>query len=153
MHPLTLLISSIALTIYFLAVWRGGGPERIAGGLLLAVFLADEINATVSGRLAFQDFEAHLFFTDLVQLIVFAWLSVRANRFWPMVPAALKLVAVLAHLAALLIPSGSKLAYWAMVDPPAVLTIVALACGLVAHWRRQRRIGSYPDWRPDVALR
>ena len=153
MHPVTLLVSSIALMIYFLAVWRGGAPERVAGGVLLVVFVADEIHASLAGRVSFQQFEPFLFVTDLLQLLVFTWLSLRANRMWPLVPAALKLVAVIGHLAALLLHSGGKLAYWAMVEPPAVLSIVVLACGLTAHWRRQRRIGPYPDWRPEPALR
>jgi len=153
MHPVTLMVSSVALMIYFLAVWRGGGPERIAGGLLLVVFAADEVHGGLVGGIRFLVFEPFLFVSDLLQLAVFTWLSVRANRFWPLVPAALKLVAVIGHLAALLLPSGGALAYWAMVEPPAYLTILALAIGLAAHLRRQRRVGPYPDWRPDLPLR
>lgn len=147
------LVSSVSLIIYFLAVWRGGAPERVAGGLLLAVFVADEIRASLVGRLIFAQFETPLFIADAVQLAVFTWLSVRANRFWPIVAAALKLVAVVGHLAVLLLPAGNRVAYWIMVESPTLPLILALACGLVAHWRRQRRIGPYPDWRAGIALR
>lgn len=148
------LVSCLSLLIYFLAVWRGGAPERVAGGLMLAVFVADEIRAVVVGRMTFGQFETFLFITDVVQLAVFTWLAVRANRFWPLVAAALKLVTVLGHLAAfLLLPSGMKLAYWVMVESPTLPTILTLAFGLVAHWRRQHRIGPYPDWRADAPLR
>ncbi|WP_121116355.1 hypothetical protein [Croceibacterium ferulae] len=143
----------MALMIYFLAVWRGGAPERIVGGLLLLVFVTDEIHSNLAGRVTFNKFETFLFLTDFTQLVVFTWLSIRANRLWPLVPAALKLVAVIGHMSALLLPFGRAKAYWTMVEVPAYFTIVALAVGLVAHWRRQRRIGPYPDWRPDPALR
>jgi hypothetical protein len=153
MQPHTLLISALSVLVYFLAVWRGGAPERAAGGLLLVMFLADELLAVVIGRVQFRQFAASIFVGNLVELAGFTWLAIRANRVWPIVPAGLKLVAVLGHLAALLLPGGMQRAYWAMVEPPALLTVVALAIGLAAHLLRQRRIGPYPDWRPDLPFR
>ncbi|WP_347301919.1 hypothetical protein V5740_07710 [Croceibacterium sp. TMG7-5b_MA50] len=151
MHPLTILISSLSLAVYFLAVWRGGGPERVAGALLLAVFVADEVRAAVFGPLRFLGFEPYQFAVNALELAVFTVLAIRANRVWPLVAAALMLTAVLGHLAAWIVPSGMTLAYWIMVEPPTLLVIITLACGTAAHWRRQRRIGPYPDWRPPPA--
>lgn len=149
MHPLVVLISSLSLMVYFLAVWRGGGPERVAGALLLAVFVVDEIRAVLFGRTAYLVFEPLLLAANVTELAVFTWLAIKANRLWPVVAAAMKLVSLLAHLFALTMSIGMTQAYFVMVELPGVLTIIALAFGTFAHWRRQRRIGPYPDWRAD----
>ena len=134
------------MTIYFAAVWRGGGPERAGAAILFAAFLVDEIYHTAAGPHQFEVFDPVELAIDLFSLVAFAALAVRANRLWPILAAALQLVAVVGHLSAMS-GAGMQRAYWAMTEPPVLMGVITLLAGLVAHLLRERRLGSYPDWR------
>ena len=146
--PISFLATAFSLAVYFLAVWRGGAPERVGAAILFAAFMVDELYHALTGPAQFRHFDAVELAIDGFSLLAFAWLAVAANRLWPIVAAALQLMAVLGHLSTLL-GSGMQRAYWAMTEPPVLLGVVTLAIALAAHWRRQRRIGPYPDWRPE----
>jgi len=145
-QPITLIATALSLVVYFAAVWRGGGPERAGAAILFGAFLADEIYHMVAGPHQFLIFDPVELAIDLFSLVAFSALAVRANRFWPMVLAALQLMAVVGHFAASS-ELGMQRAYWAMTEPPVVLGVITLFFGLVAHLLRVRRLGTYPDWR------
>jgi hypothetical protein len=145
-QPITLTATALSLVVYFAAVWRGGAPERAGAAILFAAFLVDEIYHMAAGPHQFEIFDPIELAIDLLSLAAFGAVAVRANRLWPMVLAALQLMAVVGHLAAS--PElGMQRAYWAMTEPPVLLGVITLFFGLVAHLLRIRRLGPYPDWR------
>lgn len=146
MQPIILIATALSLAVYFAAVWRGGGPERGGAAILFAAFLVDEIYHMAAGPHQFEVFDPVELSIDLFSLAAFAALSVRANRLWPILAAALQLMAVVGHFSALS-GAGMQRAYWAMTEPPVLLSVITILVGLVAHLLRQRRLGSYPDWR------
>jgi hypothetical protein len=146
-QPITLTATALSLAVYFAAVWRGGGPERAGAAILFGTFLMDEIYHMAAGAHQFLIFDPVELAIDLFSLAAFSALAVRANRFWPMVLAALQLMAVVGHLAASS-ELGMQRAYWAMTEPPVVLGVITLALGLAAHVLRVQRLGIYPDWQP-----
>lgn len=148
MPPISFLATAFSLAVYFVAVWRGGAPERVGAAILFAAFIADDLYHALTGTVQFRRFDPAELAIDGFSLLAFAWLAVGANRLWPIVAAALQLMAVAGHLSTLVV-SGTQRAYWAMTEPPVLLGVVTLAIGLAAHVRRERRIGPYPDWRPD----
>jgi hypothetical protein len=145
-QPITLITTAFSLAVYFAAVWRGGGPERAGAAILFAVFLMDELYHTAAGPHQFEIFDPVELAIDLFSLASFTTLALRANRLWPLPVAALQLLAVMGHVAAL--PElGMQRAYWAMTEPPVVLAVLTFVFGLIAHLLRLRRFGPYPDWR------
>ena len=147
-QPITLIVTALSLAVYFAAVWRGGGPERAGAAILFAAFLVDEIYHMAAGPHQFESFDPVELSIDLVSLAAFAALALRANRLWPILTAALQLMAVIGHIAAFS-GAGMQRAYWAMTEPPVLLGVMALLGGLVTHLLRGRRLGPYPDWRPS----
>jgi hypothetical protein len=145
-QPITVIATALALAVYFSAIWRGGGPERAGAAILFAAFLVDEIYHMVAGPHQFEIFDPFELAIDLFSLAAFAALAVRANRLWPIWAAALQVVAVVGQFSAMS-GAGMQRAYWAMTEAPVLMGVITLLVGLVAHLLRQRRLGSYPDWR------
>jgi uncharacterized membrane protein len=146
-EPVTIILTGFAITVFLVTMWRGGEPERVGAAILFASVAVDEVYHLATGPRNFDRLDPFEMVLDAASLTGFAWLSTRANRLWPIFAAALQLVAVLGHLAALLSNRGMQRAYWAMTEVPVLLSVLALACGVFTHWLRERRLGVYPDWR------
>jgi len=146
MQPITLVATFASLTVYFVAIWRGGGPERAGAAILFAAFLLDEVYHMAAGPHQFEVFDPDELAIDLFSLAAFAVLAIRANRLWPMLAAALQLMAVVGHLSASS-GAGMQRAYWVMTEAPVLLGVLTLLGGVIAHLLRQRRWSAYPDWR------
>ncbi len=78
-----------SLAVYSVAWSRGGRPERLAAGLLIL----DQMVASLTfyWRLDHHDLAAAA--KGCVLLVVFGWMSLKGNRWWPLVTvAALSLI-------------------------------------------------------------
>jgi hypothetical protein len=146
-QPVTIILTSVALTVFLLAMWRGAGPERGGAAILFAGVAVDEVYHLAIGPARYDGLDPFELVLDLASLAGFVWLAIRANRLWPILAAALQLMAVTGHLASLLSDRGMQRAYWTMTEPPVLLSVVALGAGLLMHLLRERRLGVYPDWR------
>ncbi len=144
-----LFLGLLASSLIF-AAWLGAAPERIASALYLLAIIG---SAAVGGGSApgdgFRQVDAMLLGVDAAMAVALTWLSIRANRLWPIIASACQWLAVLGHvvrwLASSIIPTSY--AFLAMVwSWPMVALLLG---GTIAHqWRR--RVGRpIPDWRPS----
>lgn len=140
----------LALTVVFgsafVAVSRGGPPERQAAGIIVCWIVADLAYHIVFGPSGFAQVDPVHLVLDGGELVAIVWLALRANRMWPLWAAAAQLICVSGHMA-LFIEPGMRRAYWAMTQLPQYIQLTALVLGAVAHARRFDRIGPYRSWR------
>jgi hypothetical protein len=144
------LYGILALTMVFVAAYvavaRGGPPERLAAGIIVCWIMADAAYHLAFGPSGFARVDPVHLVLDGVELVAIVWLALRANRMWPMWAAAAQLICVSGHMA-LFIEPGMQRAYWAMTQLPQYIQLTALVLGAVAHARRFERIGPYRSWR------
>ena len=140
----------LALTLFFgaafVAVARGGPPERLAAAIIIFWIMIDVSYHLVFGPSGFARVDPVHLVIDGGELIAIVWLALRANRMWPLWAAAAQLICVSGHIA-LFIEPGMRRAYWAMTQLPPYIQVAALLLGAVAHARRFERIGPYRSWR------
>ena len=140
----------LALTLFFaagfVAVARGGPPERLAAVIIICWIIADVSYHLVFGPSGFARVDPVHLVLDGGELIAIVWLALRANRMWPLWAAAAQLICVSGHVALFMEP-GMRRAYWAMTQLPPYIQVTALFLGAVAHARRFERIGPYRSWR------
>jgi len=141
----------LALTVVFgsafVAVARGGAPERLAAGIIVCWILADVAYHLMFGPSGFERVDPVHLVLDGGELVAIVWLALRANRMWPLWAAAAQLICVSGHLALFIEPHGMRRAYWVMTQLPQYIQLTALVLGAVAHERRLQRIGPYRSWR------
>lgn len=141
---LTVLVLGILLALAFR---RGGQPERIVASLLSLAFAVELARNTLTGAPAFRTLDLFMMAVDSAVLLGMIGVAVQANRLWPMVVAALQLVILTAHISLLLQLKGIVGAYWGMSVLPIYPQFACLLGGILAHMRRRKRYGPYPDWR------
>ncbi|WP_428027537.1 hypothetical protein [Altererythrobacter sp.] len=84
--------------------------------------------------------------SDGFGLIMYLAVALRANRLYPLVIAALQLVSVLAYVAWAIDHGHAPISLPILAIAPSWGILVCMIVGIVAHVRRGRRLGSYPDW-------
>lgn len=140
----------IALALFmaaaFVAVARGGPPERLAAAIIVCWIITDVSYHLVFGPSGFERVDPVHLVLDGGELVAIVWLALRANRMWPMWAAAAQLICVSGHIALFMEP-GMRRAYWAMTQLPPYIQVTALFLGAVWHARRFERIGPYRSWR------
>lgn len=115
----------------YAVAWFGGDrPERFgAGVLILSCLLANSANAWEVGGL-YPGFMV----LDVVLFLIFGWLCLRSDRWWPMMVAAGFGLIVLGHVIRLLDPA---LSHYAMVSAKIGLAYVIDLALLVGVFERQ----------------
>lgn len=132
------------------AIWRwGGGPERwligiFVGTMILPVYIGW---GTGLGNVSAGPFYLSLFFFDLVAMVGFFGVALKANRNYPLLIAGFQVVALVAYLVKALISSVSPFAVAILVIGPSYCQLMVLLIGFVCHVLRQRRFGEYRAWR------
>jgi len=141
----------LALTVVFaaafVAVARGGPPERLAAAIIVCWIIADASYHLVFGPSGFDRVDPVHLVLDSGELVAIMWLALQANRIWPLWAAAAQLICVSGHIAVFVSPEGMRRAYWALTQIPQYVQLIALVLGAVAHARRFERIGPYRSWR------
>ncbi len=143
---------SAMLVITLLAIWKGGGPERVAGAIFLAMYLSDRLYHLVFGKaINLGTVDLYHAGADLVVAAALIALALRANRMYPLCLAGLQVIAFSAHLTREMIPGMTPIAYATLFILPSYVQLPTLALGLRAHRQRLRRFGPYRDWRISSA--
>lgn len=135
----------IATTLF--AARKGGAPERLVATVLLTTFLLDVANHALFGDPAWYMVNPGHLVIDTWAFITLLWVSLYANRGWPLWVSASQVLVILGHIAKLSEVEMVRRAYWTMTQMPFAFQLVVLAIGTVAHMRRQQRIGRYHAWR------
>lgn len=134
-----LLFAFYAVMVFALAfAWsKGGGAEKVGALLLLGFFLF---------RMALEPFVPSRFDVlnplalaqDLIGFIGFAWIGLKARRYWPLLAAALQLLSLSAHFARAVHVAIDPRVYAAMKSGPTFLVFVLLIVGTVNYRSRSR---------------
>lgn len=126
------------------ALWRGGPPEKI-GAIVLTVasFLTFGV---ASDSETFQSVEAGISVVDLLCLIAFLALALRADRFWPLWVAALQLMGTAGHAARFVDPDIVDRTYAFMLAVWAYPMILLMFVGTLRHRQRLTQFGSDRSW-------
>jgi len=147
-------VQHIASVLLALAIWRwGGGPERWLIGLFIATMVVPAVVLRWLGAGDPTDGPyAWVYFSiDLVAALGFTLIALNANRNYPLWIAGLQLVAIGAHMVSGLVDGISLLALVVLIVGPSYGQLLLIFGGFLRHVRRQRRFGTYRDWRgaPD----
>ena len=127
------------------ALWRGGAPERIAAGAMLAATVGSAIfRSEVDAR--FLHVEVGLFMIDLLLLLVLVAVMLRADRGWPILVSALHLCTVGAHVVRFIDAEMIRVTYVVMVTASSWPMVIALGIGTWRHRTRVRVNGYDRAW-------
>lgn len=127
------------------ALFKGGAPERIAA-TTIAVGSILSLAALSSPARSYQSVEIGIFLVDVVCLLVFLALALRANRYWPLWVTALQTIGTAGHALRLVDPTMIRwgyafaLAFWSYP----MLALIAL--GTWRHQQRLARLGVDRSW-------
>lgn len=131
----------------------GRGPERmIATALTVAIsldLLRQKLAPGWADTTAFRPDQAVL---DSVLCIGIGAVALHANRIYPLVMSGAALIAVIAHALRWIGLFDGRYSYLFLITAPAYVMMAAFWSGLILHIRRERRFGSYADWRGSPAL-
>jgi len=117
----------------------GGGPERI-GAAALAIGSVLTVVVISAPPIRFRSVEVAVVVVDILCLIIYVALALRADRFWPIWASALVGVGALGHLGKWF--SGPDLDRWAYAFSIAIWSypiLALIAIGTLNHQRRAAR--------------
>jgi hypothetical protein len=140
----------ITSVILALAIWRwGAAPERWLIGIFIATMVAPLYLSRWLGlgSLAFGPYAWIYVGVDLLATIGFLAVALNANRNYPLWVAGFQLVSVSAHAVRGLGDMVSPFAYLFLAVGPSYCQLLLIGAGFIRHARRERRFGSYRDWR------
>ena len=143
-HTAVFWASLVLSTSY--ATWRGGAPERVAA-LLFVCAAVSSVAARSDWASRYREVEVGVLIVDAMLLAGLCALSLLADRFWPMVCAALQTIATVSHLARWLDPQATRTAYMLVGTVSGTPSLLILAIGVLRHRRRLAATGTDSSWR------
>ena len=130
------------------AFWRGAGPEKATGAILLTMLaILWLFQALFPEGATYRQVYLGALAQDGFATAAFVVLALHANRIYPLWIAAAQVIALMMHLNREVSSMTEPLAYAIINRLPSYLQITAFALGLWAHRRRVRRFGTYRSWR------
>ena len=127
------------------AIWRGGAPERIVGASMLVAYVATLFShSDFAGR--FTEVELGVLVIDAWLLMVLTYVTLKADRFLPIVVSGLHLATLGSHAVRMVDPSIISVTYAVLLSMWSYPMVVFLAVGTWRHQARLRTIGYDRDW-------
>ena len=127
-----------ALLVAAFAFMKGDEPERIgAGAYMLALFASQLIQDSV--QLAGPNWG--LMAIDVVMLAVYAGLSWRSRRAWPVWVCALQSLIIMSHIMTLVDLRPTFTAFYTVINLASYGVLLALAIGTFWAWQERRAAG------------
>jgi len=127
------------------ALVRGGTPERLVALVMIIGVALTPIVANPASR-RFYGIETGLLTLDLLILLAFVVIALRANRFWPMGIVALHSMSVLGHFLKFGDPHLIRSAYMVMLAFWIYPQLLVLVLGTWRHQHRKKTIGADRSW-------
>jgi hypothetical protein len=127
------------------AILRGGAPERITGWLLIGATILTPLAARgLSTR--YVQAELGIFLVDLILLVALIIVALKADRFWPMVLAAMQLDTTAVHILKVFDADLIRITYALMIAAWSYPMLLILAIATVRHRRRLAQFGEDRAW-------
>lgn len=140
-----LIFSGLLLAVCIYAMVRGGKPERYAALMYLAAFFASALSAQFGNRL-YHSINWGIFAIDLILAVALSVLALHANRYWTIWASSIQLVAILAHLAKMLVPEIAAAAYQITLLVWSYAAMPLLVAATSRHRQRLRLYGTDLAW-------
>lgn len=137
------LFNLLLLLVTGYAFRCGGAPEWCAASMMLVAAAATLATPWIAAE-DFQTINWAMFLIDLALWLSLSFMSLYADRFWPIWLAAMQLVAVAAHGARGYDPGILAIAYWWLVNKIAYPMLAILAIGTWRH--RLRLMSGLPEY-------
>jgi hypothetical protein len=144
--PLNVVVYAILLVAcWAYALRRGGPPERIGASILAVGSFLSAATASVS-MIGYRSVETGILIVDLLCLVSFLALALRADRFWPLWVAALQIIGTAGHSVKFVDPDIIRRAYAFILVIWAYPMILLLVVGTRRHQQRLSRFGIDKSW-------
>lgn len=124
---------------------RGGTPERLG----MAAWVLASLLSTATVLAGLGDYERLQFGVLVVDLFLLAfliWLSLRADRYWPLWMTGFHLLGVMTHIAKAMAPDLHPWAYAVGQAIGAYLIITTMVVATFRHRARLARQGADSSW-------
>jgi len=142
-HIIIFNILLIATSGY--AIIRGGAPEKIAGWPLIAAAALTVVTGWHPAM--FSHVETSLFLVDFVLLATLLVIALKADRFWPLVLAAIQLNSTAVHILKLFDADLIRVTYAVMVAMWSYPMQILLVIATMRHQRRLALFGEDRAWK------
>jgi hypothetical protein len=139
-----IVFNLLLLTTSGYAVLRGGAPERMTGWLLIAAAAMTWI--VPPWHVSYFDPEAGIFAIDVLLLLALVVIALKADRFWPLVMAAMQLDSIAAHILKVFDADLIPITYALMITVWAYPMQFILVAGTIRHRSRLQRFGADRSW-------
>jgi len=147
-----ILYEMILLVCCAYALARGGAPERIAAGMMLAASLASVASYSHPFGASYLKVQVWVFVIDMLLLLGLFVLAIASTRFWPLWLAGLQLLAVFAHLIRAMDETILPRGYQFLISFEAYPMLLLVAFGAWRHRKRLRLYGADRSWRDSSGL-
>lgn len=140
-----LLYLSLLAACFAFAMACGGGPERAAASIMLVGSLVSLVIAINSSH-QFRHVNWGAFAVDSVAQVLFLILASKADRFWPIVVAGVHLLALMSHLARMLVSLIDPRSYQIAEVIGSYIILSLIIAGTWRHRQRRRHYGTDRSW-------
>lgn len=143
------LFLTFSMAVFLLAWLKGGRPERF-GALLISTGYV--VAAVAPPVLVYGDLLLFDAVADVAMLVIFLWMSLKGDRWWPFLAAAAMFLTDVVHAAMILIPELDTRADISARLGLTLLTVLALLAGVGERWLAgERPVSNF--WEPRPATR
>ena len=140
--PFQIFYYSFSLLVFALAWLKGGHAERFGVTVLIIAWIVSFAPPFMIGRL-----HADHAVEDVLLMLVFGWLALKGDRWWPLVMTAAMALTVLVHVSMVLVPDLDRRADVAARLGLGVLTSLSLLLGVFERWLAgERPVGESVRW-------
>lgn len=130
--------AAFMIAVCAFALLKGDEPERIGGSMFALAWFASLL---IQGDGELYDIQWGIFYLDLVLLAVFAGLSWKSRRAWPVWACAFQLLAVMGHIMNMTDMRPPVASFLAVVNLSAYGVMACLAVGTFWAWQDRRAAG------------
>lgn len=131
------------MLVFTLAWIKGGHTERFGATVLIIAWIVSSAPPVMIGRL-----HADHAVEDALLMVLFGWLALKSDRWWPLAMTTTLALTVLVHVAMVLVPDLDHRADIAARLGLGVLTFLSLLLGVFERWLAgERPVSESARWR------
>lgn len=143
MTPFQLFYLYFSLVVLALAWIKGGHTERFGAMVIILAYLS-----TLVTPWRIDDFRVGEAATDVVVTLIFAWMALSRERWWPFAATASMVLALMVHLAMVLVPDLDGRADVSARAGLGLLLILSLLAGVAERWLSgEAPVSQFHAWR------